>query len=289
VCYNAHLYVDNLKNIGDVLWEVVKENSLYLGVIAAVLALAAFAGIGAAVAYLTVSGIVAIIAGSATIATFSDTKDDLEAAREDIVCALIIGGDLAGAVEAALGSGPAWDLFYRWVPYDTAMAIIHEGGHDGEFLPAETRDDCVCDEEIEFIENWQWNADVDDPWRMVNDAFWASGAIVMGGNAELHAWAGEMRIYLGLGSTGTLTIHRLKFGYKRSTTNGGPRVKISHDGGDWEWVYDDTPANTYYQKEFFFDPPLVVTHPTNPFIRFDESHSGNIVRNYYVELDMDAS
>jgi hypothetical protein len=290
VCYNAHLYVDNLKNIGDTLWEVVKENSLYLGVIAAVLALAAFAGIGAAVAYLTVSGIVAIIAGSATISTFSDTKDDLEAAREDIVCALIQGGDLAAAVEAALGSGAAWDLFYRWVPYDTAMAIIHDGGHDGEYLPAETREDCVCEEEeAEYQEVWHWESDIEDPWRMIDDAFWSSGAVVMGGNSELQAWAGEMRVYLGLGSVGSISISRLAFDYKRSTTDGSPKVRIIHDGGTWEWVYDDMPANVRYNKEVIFDPPLVVTHPANPFIRFMDSHSGNICRNYWTELDMDAS
>ena len=103
---------------------------------------------------------------------------------------------------------------------------------------------------------------------MVDDAYWESGGkIVMGGNASLEAWAGEMRIYLGLGSTGSISISRLKFTYKRSTTVGSPKVQIVHDGGTWEWVYDDVPVNSIYAKEVFFDPVLVVTHPTNPFTR----------------------
>jgi hypothetical protein len=66
-------------------------------------------------------------------------------------------------------------------------------------------------------------------------------------------------------------------------------VKIQHDGGNWEWVYDDVPVGVAYYPEFFFDPPLVVTHPMNPFITFEGSSSGNVCRNYFVELDMDAA
>lgn len=287
VCYNAHLYVDNLKNIGDTLFQIVKENSLYLGVIAAVLVIAAFAGIGAPVAYLLASSVTALVAGSATILTFADSPDDIEAAREDIVCALMNGGDLAAVIESALGSDTAWDLFYKWVPYDTAMAIIHEGGHDGEFLPAETRDDCDCEVGPEHEMFWTWLTDIEDPWIMTGDAYWEEAGIVMGGNSSLQCWVGDLRQFVSLPVDGTISITRLKFIYKRSTAVGSPYARINHDGGQWNHVYADLPVNSWYQKEFFFDPPLEVTHPTNPFITFDGASGGNIVRNGFVELDFD--
>jgi hypothetical protein len=53
-------------------------------------------------------------------------------------------------VEDALGSGIDWDLFYQFIPYESAMSIIYEGGHDSEFLPTETRDDCFCMTEREL-------------------------------------------------------------------------------------------------------------------------------------------
>ncbi|GAG75571.1 unnamed protein product, partial [marine sediment metagenome] len=176
VCYNAHLYVDNLKNYGDMLWHIVKENSYYLGVIAAILAFLSFAGIGAAVSYLLASSVVALIAGGATLATFSSTKDEIEAARDDIVCSLLQGGSLATIVENAIGSA-AWELFYQWVDYDSAMAIIHEGGIDGDYLPADTRDDCYCGPELEegqLVKNPSWVGDT-DYWELVDWA-WSAGS-----------------------------------------------------------------------------------------------------------------
>lgn len=143
VCYNAHLYVDNLKNIGNQLGGAVEQNSLFLGLIAAALVLLTFSGVGLPIAYLLASFVVTGLVLAATSATFADTSDELESARNDIVCSLILGGNLAGEVEDAIGSA-AWELFYQFVDYDSAMAIIHDGGIEGDYLPSETRDDCIC-------------------------------------------------------------------------------------------------------------------------------------------------
>ncbi|GAG85928.1 unnamed protein product, partial [marine sediment metagenome] len=176
VCYNAHLYVDNLKNIGLQLWTIVRTKSVYLGVIAAFLALLAFAGVGLPIAYMLAASVVALVAGGATLATFADTPDELESARDDIVCALLQGGDLAGVIESAIGSN-AWELFYQWVPYDSAMAIIHEGGVEGDYLPSDTRDDCYCGPELEegqLVKNPSWVGDT-DYWELV-DWTWSAGS-----------------------------------------------------------------------------------------------------------------
>jgi hypothetical protein len=150
VCYNAHLYVDNLINMGSQVNGAVNQSSLYLGLIAAGLVLLSFSGIGLPVAYLLASFVVTGLVLSATGATFADTAADLEAAREDIVCALLRGYDLADTVEAALSSGTDWDLFYQFVDYDSATAIIYEGGANEEYLSAETRQDCGCEIEYEM-------------------------------------------------------------------------------------------------------------------------------------------
>lgn len=151
VCYNAHLYVDNLKNIGNQMNGAVEQSSLFLGLIAAGLVLLSFSGIGLPIAYLLASFVVSGLVLAATSTTFENTADDLEDARELIVCALLTGTSLAEVVEDALSSATDWDLFYQFVDYDSATAIIYEGGADGDYLPAETRDDCTCTQGYELV------------------------------------------------------------------------------------------------------------------------------------------
>ena len=138
VCYNAQLYVDNLKNMASQINGAVEQSSLYLGLIAAGLVLLSFSGVGLPIAYLLASFVVGGLALAATSSTFATSAADIEDARVSIVCSLMEGGDLAGAVEDALSSGAAWDLFYQYVDYDSATAIIHEGGIEGDYLPSET-------------------------------------------------------------------------------------------------------------------------------------------------------
>lgn len=144
VCYNAHLYVDYLGHAGDSLYEAVRNSALIIGVIAALLTLLATVGVGAPVAFTLAAGIVSGIVLGGNIYTFDGTYEAIEAARQDIVCAIVQGTGLAEAVETALGSGVDWDLFYQFIPYETAIAVIWEGGVDDEFLETETREDCGC-------------------------------------------------------------------------------------------------------------------------------------------------
>jgi hypothetical protein len=175
VCYNAHLYVDNLKNIGNQIGGAFEQNSLFLGLIAAGLVLLTFSGVGLPVAYLLASFVVTGLVLTATATTFADTADEIEEARNDIICAILQGGSLATIVENAIGSA-AWTLFYQYVDYDSAMSIIHDGGITGDYLPTETRDDCYCGPELEdgqLVKNPSWvnNADY---WDLV-DWTWGAG------------------------------------------------------------------------------------------------------------------
>ncbi len=151
VCYNAHEYVDYLAHAGDQLYTATQSSSIFIGLIAALLSLLAFSGIGLPIAFGLAAAVVAGIVLTGTTVTFTGTEQAIEDARVAIVCSIMSGGGLADAVEDALESGLDWDLFYQFIDYDTAMAVIYEGGVGSEFLPTETREDCGCDDEFELV------------------------------------------------------------------------------------------------------------------------------------------
>lgn len=144
LCYNANKYVDYLAHVGDQLWEATRNSAILIGLIAALLALLAFSGIGLPIAFGLAATIVSGIILTGTSVTFEDTEDDIEAARNEIICAILQGRSLADAVETALDSNAAWTLFFQFIQYDDAIAVMYNGGADGEYLPTETDDTCVC-------------------------------------------------------------------------------------------------------------------------------------------------
>lgn len=187
VCYNAHAYVDFLVSTSGQLHNAVEVGSIFIGVIAAAAALLAFSGIGLPIAFGLAAFLVSGLALSATIVTFADTADDFEAARDDIVCAIVMGYSLPDTIENALGSGADWDLFYQWMDYDAALAIMYEGGYDTEYLPTETRDDCICagDERFRFTfdtDYEQWG-----PWADLT-ILWDAGQYITSTPNVTAAW-----------------------------------------------------------------------------------------------------
>jgi len=145
VCYNAHLYVDHLVHQAEQINDAIGVGMLSMGLIGSGLALLSFGPLGIPAAFAIVSTtLFGLIAASAL--TFDDKAEDIEDARDDIVCALINGTSLRDAVEDAVGSTSLeWTLFYSIPDYESAQAIIYEGGADGKFLPSELRDDCSCE------------------------------------------------------------------------------------------------------------------------------------------------
>ena len=88
-------------------------------------------------------GLAGVLTGI-THSMLEDAAVDIEAAREDIVCAIILGTSLSDAVEEAVGGGSVWTYFYSLVDYASAVAILYEGGDGETYLEAVKRDDCVC-------------------------------------------------------------------------------------------------------------------------------------------------
>lgn len=145
VCHNAHLYVDSL------VWQATEMNTLLtlggvgIGFLGAALVLLSFVGVGLAVTYALVAATAAGILELGSLGIFLTTADDIEDARNDIVCSLLWGNSLSDAVETALGSASLdWLSFFSQIDYESATAIIYEGGYESEYLPADTRDDCEC-------------------------------------------------------------------------------------------------------------------------------------------------
>lgn len=143
VCYNAHAYVDSLVFAAETLETYWTLSGFVLSAITPLLNILSFVGMTLPFPFGTAATLLANILASVTSSTFEDTADDLETARDDIVCSLLQGTGLADAVEDALGSGTDWSLFFSSVDYDSATAIIYEGGYGSEYLPSETKDDCT--------------------------------------------------------------------------------------------------------------------------------------------------
>jgi len=142
VCYHAHAYVDKLVEHAETLHAATAIGAMGIGTIGAILAGLTFIGLAIPVTWLIAAGIAAAALYFAED-LFEDTATNIQAARQDIVCALLTGGDLAQAVEDALASAGDWDNFFQHVDYATASAIIQEGGDGTEFLESETKDDCA--------------------------------------------------------------------------------------------------------------------------------------------------
>lgn len=178
VCYNAHIYVDMLVHQAEQMDAATVTAAWTIGLIAAGLAALSFVGLGLAVVYglaaLTAGGLIAAV----TEGVFTNTASSIETSRVDIVCSLLLGNDLAGAVEDALSSGLDWDLFFQFADYGSATALIYEGGYNGDYLPADTKDDCeecvippLTDEDV-----YIWHNFGDEPTYDAPSKTWTGGS-----------------------------------------------------------------------------------------------------------------
>jgi hypothetical protein len=305
VCYNAHLWVDELKSQADTLETVLDVGGLTVGLVAFALSAIAMFVIGGFTAFPVVLSVVAGLAAGYTQNMFTDAKDDIESARDSIVCALTNGLNVAGAVETALNSGPAWDLFYSHVDYETAIAIIHEGGANGEYLSAETRSDCDCEQLGQYMEYWNMSdeEEPDPPFFISETAYLATSRGYLNSycmavdffDSAFWTNVSRMRNFIGIGSDeeSTITLKRLKFWYGFRLA--GPetaemRVEIQHDGGTLVLRYDHVLYDVGAFIEEVFEPPLVMTFGLERLVYFSVLNgTGAATFVDEITLDFDAS
>lgn len=204
LCFSAHKYVDYLVHVGDQLNEATAAGSLYIGLIAAALSLLAASGIGLPIAFLLAAAVTSGIILSVTLSTFSESGESIEASRTSIVCAIMHNYGLADAVELALESGLDWDLFYQFIAYDTAMAVMLEGGYEGEYLPAELLDtcDCECYHLVESPEDAANTVNAQDSsganMTLTRRTLWGAPNVIYGQFSVNHflvtGWCGPMKV-----------------------------------------------------------------------------------------------
>ncbi len=145
LCHNANLWVDELVRAAETIATALSTGGITIGLLAAVMAAIAFFVVGGVLALPLLMVIVFGLSVEVSSTVFDQAATDIEAARDDIICAILSGRSVAEAVETALSSSVPWDLLYTHLDYDSAIAILYEGGDgDSVFLEAEQDDSCVC-------------------------------------------------------------------------------------------------------------------------------------------------
>ena len=161
VCYWANAYVDSLLQMVDSLQSYSLLGTYSITAIAALLALGAALGLLIPVSFPLAAAVVAGLLLTGTSSIFVDARNDLENARDEIVCSILQNTGLGDAVEDALSSGLAWDLFFQFVGYNRALETMYTGEYNGEYLEALTDDTCVCADENEFDITFTFDSDLE--------------------------------------------------------------------------------------------------------------------------------
>ena len=273
LCYSANAWVDQLVlQAGN--WEVyLNAGGSTIGLLAASIVAISFFVVGGFVSIpILMIGFAALAAGM-TAALFGDAADDLEAARVDIVCTILQGGDVAAAVEDALSSGAAWDLFYTLIDYESAVAILYEGGDGETYLDPVKDASCDCEQVGEYLVFTDFETGLQG-W--LNDG----GSIVAKGMGGGDCWQGrctfsdwitmDLETLIGIEPGGVpdsgdyILIHRIVFWYKMTDVDPGGHLLHLYrfqDGGTQHTTYPWKDAYTEVVLEF--DPSIKFTAPRN--------------------------
>lgn len=298
LCHNAHLWVDELiLQAGN--WEVyLSTGGATVGLLASAIVAISFFVVGGVVSVpflmLGFAGVVASMTGT----LFSEAADDIETAREDIVCAIMNGSDLAAAVEEALGSGAAWDFFYTLIDYDSAAAILYEGGDGETYLESETRQDCDCEQRGEFLHTFDFDSETAEGW-----IYAVAGGYTAIGNPDhgiyyrrrtghwLRLTSYNLRLEVGEGDPAALSwvkVHRIIIEWSQRTSNYSERMVVA--GSDDEEL-ENTVYPAWLSREFVYDPPLKF-FKNNPVIELKAwtlddgwAHFDNIVIDFDIGTD----
>ena len=144
LCHNANIWVDELIRAALTIGVALDTGGTSIALVASVLTAVAFIVVGGVLTLPFLAVIVAGLAANVSATIFEDAAVDLEDARDSIICAILSGRSVSDAVEDALSSGTAWDLLFSQIDYDSAVAILYEGGDGETYLESETDETCSC-------------------------------------------------------------------------------------------------------------------------------------------------
>lgn len=225
VCYNANLWVDDLIRQAQTIEQGLAVGAIALGLVVGAVGLIGFLATGGLLSIPLMMAASAALAAGGSSSMFNQAADDLEAARDDIVCALILGTSVSDAIENALTIGASWTLFFSIPDYSTATSILYEGGQGTNYLPSETSDACDCGVGYGDL-LWQWTAGAEG-WNYTSRADFGLPSLAgfpgvdydgwaarfngknPNGNAAIKITGNEIRDQAGLGPTDNMTLRRI--------------------------------------------------------------------------------
>lgn len=141
LCGAAHDYVDLLVSSAWDFSAAVQGATIVLSFIAAVMAALTGAGVLLAVGYGAVAAAFTSLSGLLGSTVFVDAAGELEAARGDIVCAIVQGISPAASIGGAVNP-IAFAAVYQWINYENALATMLNGGNESGNLTPRLGEDC---------------------------------------------------------------------------------------------------------------------------------------------------
>lgn len=144
VCYHAHVYVDSLINGAKAIDLAIELGSYTIDFFTGIMGFMQYLGLDQVLGLNQVMMVYDEFRAENDLSGwFTPLADKFEAARQDIVCAIVQGGSLQDAVEDAVDDNAVWLLFYYFTDYAAVQAVIYEGTADeAEYLAPLKRDDC---------------------------------------------------------------------------------------------------------------------------------------------------
>lgn len=243
VCYHAHVYVDSLINSAEAIDIAIELGSYTIDF---------FTGVMQFLQYLGLDQVLGLNQVMMVYEAFRDENDltgwftplaaKFEAAREDIVCAIMQDGSLSDEVEAAIDNNAVWVLFYSLTDYAAVKALIYEGTVDGSgYLSPIKRADCDCP--IPEGYSWQDAEEIQftlhpDTFGRINEATVTLPNIELGGTvANTAAW-GCSTYPCGCSQVKPINNTYQTLAYRITVVTHSGNQNPYYEGG----CYDDTPG-----------------------------------------------
>jgi len=172
VCGAADAYVDFLIAKNEELINYINLGLLGIGIVSALIALMSGFGLAVVISLGTAAEIFAGLILNPSGAIFGGVASQLALGKEQIRNAIACEGGLRSVMESILDP-LAWSLFYQFVDWEAATAILRSGEYQGEYLETPVplgACDCFAD-----YYTFTWNFSTEPPadqWECVNNASW---------------------------------------------------------------------------------------------------------------------
>lgn len=233
VCYQAHLFVDDLIDTAAKLDTAATIGGYVLDFVAHLFSIVQWRMVEdlIPVNFSMIAAIVDALGQAGIQNEFETIQATIEDAREEIVCALILGDSLEDAVELAIDNELAWTVFFSWIDYETTTGAIYTGeAGEGGYLPVGQRDDCTCAKTPTEGDIMAFSFTID----LTGDA-WDEG---LGPADPIHFEIGEP--FSGGGSPDII-----RDGRGDGPSTGGEQKITTWHASDAPEGYDDEPSHSY--------------------------------------------